>query len=489
MELSEIDIIRAETLYSSLFFSKYHFKHRYNKKFVVNWHHELICEYLDKVFKGEIKKLAIRIAPRYGKTELAVINFISMGLALNPSSKFIHLSYSSDLALDNSEEIRDFVQTTEYNRLYPWVAIDKASTAKKKWYTTKGGGVYATSTGGQITGFGAGEMDIEDEELNKELIELSELQKNKFSGAIVIDDPLKPDDADSDIKRERINERFENTIRSRTNSRNTPIIIIGQAVHDRDLIGYLMNTEPNEWTLLSIPAISKDENFNDVALWSFKHTLEELYRIKENSPRTFDSQYQQDPKDLLGLLIPFDSLKFSKITNEPIYSMAFADPADEGGDKLSVIFIKIYFEDDRLLVYVNDVIHNNNGIEANTTRIIDKINEHNVSEIFIESNGLGLALILGVKRLANYNTKINPITSREPKTVRILSGFETVIKHFVFNEDYKKNIEFSHYISDLTKFKRDSTNTHKADAMDVTTFASNVIKIKFKELLFNNIKK
>lgn len=50
---------------------------------------------LDKVLKGECNKLIINIAPRYGKTELAVKNFIAMGLAINPASNFIHLSYSA----------------------------------------------------------------------------------------------------------------------------------------------------------------------------------------------------------------------------------------------------------------------------------------------------------------------------------------------------------------------------------------------------------
>ena len=152
--MTELDIVRAKTLAETMFFTRYHFKHRFRKKFVTNWHHELIAEHLDKVFSGEIKRLAIRIAPRYGKTELAVKNFIAKGLAYNPGSKFIHLSYSGDLALDNSEQIREFIQEEEYRRLYPWVEIDQASTAKKKWYTTAGGGVYATATGGQITGDG-----------------------------------------------------------------------------------------------------------------------------------------------------------------------------------------------------------------------------------------------------------------------------------------------------------------------------------------------
>lgn len=79
--------------------------------------------------------------PRYGKTELAVKNFIAKGLAINPASKFIHLSYASSLALDNSEEIREIVTSDEYTRIFPEVQLSKSSKAKNKWYTTEGGGV------------------------------------------------------------------------------------------------------------------------------------------------------------------------------------------------------------------------------------------------------------------------------------------------------------------------------------------------------------
>jgi hypothetical protein len=483
------DLLRAQCLSSSMYFNRYFFKQRFNRKFVVNWHHELICEHLDKVLSGEIKRLAIRIAPRYGKTELAVKNFIAHGLALNPESKFIHLSYSSELAIDNSEEVRDFVTTDEYKRLFPYVKLSKSSSAKHKWYTESGGGVYATSTGGQITGFGAGEVDEEYEDLISEIHTLAQSGTNKFSGAIIIDDPIKPDDAYSDTKRERINQRFETTIRSRTNSRNTPIIVIGQAVHERDLIGYLMETEPEEWTLLTIPAISLDEDGNEVALWEFKHTLAELHKIREADERTFDTQYQQDPKDLLGLLLPKSSLKFIDIPEENVNSgrYLFCDPADQGGDKLSAIFIDCFVEETKLLCHVHEAIHTDKGILAMAPILYDKIVEYSIEETFIESNGVGLALIIALKQIIkNEGTKykITPITSKDPKEVRFMRNYEFVQKHFSFLPEEKQNRDYKNYISDLTSYKRDGQNLHKKDALDVSCQGAEILKIKFRSILF-----
>ena len=114
-------------------FTRYMFKHKTGMRFIVGDHHRKICEALDKVVRGEIKRLIINIAPRYGKTELVSKNFIAYGLALNPRSKFIHLSYSDDLVLDNSKEINETVQSDYYQRLFPEVVVE-SKNAKKVVY-------------------------------------------------------------------------------------------------------------------------------------------------------------------------------------------------------------------------------------------------------------------------------------------------------------------------------------------------------------------
>lgn len=88
MNIKDIDIERTFCLSSTLNFTRYIFKKKTGNRFIVGEHHRIICEALDKVINGEIKRLIINIAPRYGKTELAVKNFISYGMALNPKSKF-----------------------------------------------------------------------------------------------------------------------------------------------------------------------------------------------------------------------------------------------------------------------------------------------------------------------------------------------------------------------------------------------------------------
>lgn len=479
--MTEKQLIKAKIQKDSLLFTRYFFKERFKRSFVVNKHHKIICDALDKVLIGDIKRLAIRIAPRYGKTELAVKNFIALGLANNPASKFIHLSYSQQLALDNSEEVRDFIQEQEYQRLFPYVKMDKSSTAKNKWYTTEGGGVYATATGGQITGFGAGEVDEIDEFFNP-------LENGKFSGAIIIDDPLKADDAESELKRERVNQRFETTIRSRTNSRNTPIIVIGQALHERDLIGYLVENEPEVWTVINIPCIEIDENGNEVALWEFKQTLEELKKIRDADERVFETQYQQNPYDKKGKLIPLKELKLinNNITkiDDVSYKFAIGDPANTGGDNYSMMFCWVLIEQNKINVIVKDIIYSKDGIEALTDTIKEKLREYFIEDTYLEVNGVGLASYLLLKKSIENHTQIKPFSTNENKEAKILSNYEFVKKHFYFDESYKSNTQHLNFVNHLTSYEKEGDNKHKMDAIDNASMAAKVIKAKYKSILF-----
>lgn len=482
--MTQQDIIRAELISDTLTMTRYFFKVRFKRKFVVNQHHRIICDALNDILEGKIKKLAIAIAPRYGKTELAVKTFIASGLAINPASKFIHLSYSQSLALDNSEEVRDFIQEQEYKDLFPYVKMDKSSTAKNKWYTSEGGGVYATATGGQITGFGAGEVD-EEEDIEEFT---ADHKDHKFAGAIIIDDALKPDDAQSDTKREKVNNRFETTIRSRTNSRNTPIIVIGQRLHENDLIGYLISSEPDEWTLIELPCIQEDEEGNEFALWEFKQTLEELLKIKEADESVFETQYQQRPKSPKGKLLPIEDLRFADVDNIPeediVFKFSCGDPADKGGDYFSFPMMHVCISDGQLGCFVKDVIHSKDGIEAVNERYVHKSREQHIEESFLEANGVGLASYLLLKKdIANHSI-VKPFTSTIQKEVRILSHYEFVKKYFIFDEKYKSKPEYKTFIDHVTKYEREGENKNRKDGIDSLCSAAAILKIKYKQFLY-----
>lgn len=280
-----IQIEAREDLY---FFTRYMFKERRKYKWMQNWHHRVICDALMKVFRGETKRLIINIPPRYSKTEIAVVNFMAWCFGKVPDCEFIHVSYSSMLAANNAFQTRNLVLEPSYQKVFPDLKLRDDSKAKDNWRTAAGGVCYATGTGGTITGFGAGKM------------------RNSFGGAIIIDDPHKADEASSKTIREGVIDWFQNTLESRTNDPNTPIIVIMQRLHEGDLAGWLLGDredgEPVEggngevWEHLCLSAIQPDGS----ALWPAKHSIERLRVMEQAAPYVFAGQYRQLPAPPAG---------------------------------------------------------------------------------------------------------------------------------------------------------------------------------------------
>ena len=447
--------MRAFCLSGTLNYTRYFFWMLEKKKFVVGRHHEQICQALDNVLQGKIRRLIINIAPRYGKTELAVKHFISMGLALNPAAKFIHLSYSDDLALDNSETIRDIVKSDEYRSLFPYVQVKEDSDSKKKWVTTEGGGVYATSTGGQITGFGAGLTD--DPSVPE--------SKKRFGGAIVIDDPVKPEDAMSDTKREKINQRFETTIRNRVNSQRTPIVIIMQRLHENDLCGYLTRMEPGEWTVLSLPVIRQEEG-EAVALWPFKHSLEDLRKIQKVAPFVFETQYMQNPTPMEGLLYgKFKTYRQIPYTNRKIRKN-YTDTADTGEDRLC----SIDYIDTEIGNFILDILYTDAPMEETEPRVTAMLAKDSITVANIESNNGGRGFARNVEAqsriIGNHMTEIRWFHQSANKESRIFTRSAEVMNLTYMPEGWETM--FPEFYAEIAGYRKFGKNAHD-DGADCLT--------------------
>lgn len=463
-ELEERQVLQVMCKDELLFYTQYTFKKRHGKKFVTNTHHKQISEFLEKVITGEITRGIINIAPRYTKTELAVKHFISHCLSINSSARFLHLSYSQELALDNSEEIRDIIKSDAYQELFPDVKIKPGSTAKKKWFTTKGGGVYATAAGGQVTGFGAGEVDQEEDD-DEIIDEFFTEGKDEFAGAIIIDDPIKPEDADNVIARDKINKKFDSTIRSRANSRKTPIIIIMQRLHPNDLCSHVQKYE--EWEVLSLPCLIEEDGIQK-ALWEHKDTVEELLKKRKIDSITFERQYQQNPKPLEGLLykqyLTYDQIDF------PIdEKKSYTDGADTGKDNLCSIQYVPYMG----LKYLTDVYYTQESAETTEPELAKRHQEEGVNYAKIESNAGGRALCRNVERITreegNYKTMFQPFHQSGNKVSRIINGASTVQNVIRYPADWAHR--WPKFYDSMTSFMKKTCQDHEGmdDAQDCIT--------------------
>ncbi|MFQ8804134.1 MAG: phage terminase large subunit [Alistipes indistinctus] len=390
--------------------------------------------------------------------------FIAYGLAINPASKFLHLSYSGSLVQENSMAVRDIVGCEYFQAVFP-AKLRYGDNTRTKWSTVQGGGLYATSTLGQITGFGAGQVEPE---RNEESVINSFMPewRHSFSGAIVIDDPLRPDDAYSDTVRESVNRRFETTIRSRVNSRNTPIIIIMQRLHEHDLCGYLQEIEPDEWTVLSIPCIQTDEDGTERALWPFKHSLEELYRLREISSFVFETQYMQNPKPQEGLMYR-DFKTYDIIPHERRGTrMNVTDSADTGADW----HCSICYVDCPEGCYVTDIIYTKKSQEYTEPAQAKMLMKERTEVCYIESNNGGRTFMRNVERLSreygNNQTVFVPFAQRGNKEVRIFTHANAVNNLIYFPTNWERR--WPEFARDVKAHRKEGRNAHD-DAPDTLT--------------------
>lgn len=275
-------------------------------------HHKPICDALEKVVLGKIKRLIINIPPRAGKTELAVVNFIAWCMGNWPDSHFIHASYSKRLATSNAYAARAVMMHDTYMEIFPYALLVGDSKAKDEFRTSAGGLVYATGAEGSITGVGAGGMGSD------------------FKGAIVIDDPHKAGEANSPTMRQNVLDWFTTTMESRKNSQETPIILIQQRLHENDLAGWLLaGGNGEEWEHLCIPAVTPSgESF-----WPEQFPMSMLDRLRTTSSYVFAGQYMQTPAPAGGGIFKSEWIRHWSVLPDFEYRMIYADTAMKTGEE------------------------------------------------------------------------------------------------------------------------------------------------------------
>jgi hypothetical protein len=201
---------------------------------LMNWHIYALAFALEQVRSGKIKRLVINMPPRSLKSMMTSVAFPAFVLGHDPTKRFIVASYGSDLAIKLANDCRMILNAPWYRELFPAMRISPLKNTELEVVTTRNGFRLATSIDGTLTGRGG---DI-----------------------LIVDDPLKPIDAFSDSKRERVNHFFNHTLQSRLDDKKTgAIIVLMQRLHPDDLTGTLLRDSPDGWTVLSLPAIAEHE--------------------------------------------------------------------------------------------------------------------------------------------------------------------------------------------------------------------------------------
>lgn len=257
-----------------------------------NWHIDAIAHQLTLAANGSIRRLIITTPPRMLKSLCASVAFPAWVLGRRPNARIVCVSYSAELAALHARQSREIISSSWYKKAFPGTRLSSIKNTENEVVTTAGGFRYTTSVPGTLTGRGG---DI-----------------------IIIDDPIKADDAMSEPKRSAVNDWFMTTLHSRLDDKPTGVIIVVmQRLHIDDLVGTLLRS--GKWTHLCLSAIAEEEQriatgYDEVHIRKAgdvlhpsrdnREALEE--RKTEIGSFRFAAQYQQRPIPSDGELIKWD---------------------------------------------------------------------------------------------------------------------------------------------------------------------------------------
>ena len=271
-----------------------------------NWHHESICEKLQAFARGEIKKLMLFVPPQHGKSELATRRLPAYMLGLNPNQKIAICSYSATIASSFNRDIQRVIDDQPYIDVFPETTLNanSAINPSKNTFLRNSetfeiighqGFVKTVGVGGSLTGT---PVDIG-----------------------IIDDPFKDrEEAMSNTIREKVYNWYTDVFCTRLHNDSQQLIIMTRW-HQDDLAGRILITD-NDWEVITYQAIKERETKGDPrqfgeALWPVKHSLERLLKIKQDTPITFDSLYQQEPKANKETLVFPEWYEIDDMPNHP----------------------------------------------------------------------------------------------------------------------------------------------------------------------------
>jgi len=297
--------------------------------------------------------------------------------------------------------------------------ISDQRDAAAEFETTEGGFRLSTSVGGALTGRGA---DI-----------------------VILDDPLKADDALSDVRRASVNAWYDHTLRSRLNNhQNGAIVIVMQRLHADDLVAHVQEHEI--WDVLSFAAIAEQDEVYDVStpfgsrrihrknediLQSALMNREALDTQRRSTPYNFASQYQQDPQPATGVIVKKEWLKFYTAVEKPERFDQILQSWDTANTTSELSNFSVCttwgVKDQRL--YLLDVFRKKMDFPDLKRAVRDLARLHHAHIVLVEEKGSGISLIQELRNDSFLIVHASPDldgdkqTRLNSQTAKIAGGF------------------------------------------------------------------
>jgi predicted phage terminase large subunit-like protein len=388
--------------------------------YVDGWHIRALAYHLERVRRGEIRRLIVNMPPRSLKSITASVAFPAFVLGRDPTRRIICASYSGELAHKLSNDFRAVLASPWYQALFPNTRIGRYKDSETEIELTRRGFRLATSTGGTLTGRGG---DL-----------------------IIIDDPLKPLDALSEQRRKAANDWFLNTVVSRLDDKRTgAIVIVMQRIHIDDLTGFVRG-QSDEWTVLSLPAIAEHiETISSSPTDSHERQLGEVLapdrepmevleqlRLQLGSD-LFSAQYQQSPVPPGGAMIKRNWLRrYTELpaASQGCFILQSWDTAAKGGPDNDWSVCTTWLLTNDLQCHLLDVWRGRVDYPSLKAKVEELARHWQAEQIVVEETGTAIGLLDELRFRVAGITGIKPDRDKQTRMSIASAIFEAGQVHF-----------------------------------------------------------
>lgn len=277
--------------------------------------------------------------PQHGKSQLSTRHLPPYLLGIRPQTKIVVCSYSATLAQAFNRDIQRIIDDTAYHEVFPKTILNESNVTTNAQgsflrnadiFETVGfrGFVKTVGVGGSLTGT---PIDVG-----------------------IIDDPFKDREEAMSIRiRDKVYSWFTDVFRTRLHNSSQELVIMTRWDQD-DLAGRILRVE-SDWDVITFQAIKEHDVEGDPraigeALWPERHSLERILAIKETSPFTFNSLYQQDPKPSTEALV---YPEWDEYTEEPPYPPVYGLDFGFSNDPTAIPQVKIHNQD----MWVKEILY------------------------------------------------------------------------------------------------------------------------------------
>jgi predicted phage terminase large subunit-like protein len=369
---------------------------------IPNWHIDAICHQIQQMVSGEVRRrLVLNLPPRTLKSFIVSVAFPAWLLGRVPSTRIICASYADELAAKFSRDCGTLIETPFYKRVFAKTRLNPKKAAEGEFETSRRGSRLATSVGGTLTGRGG--------------------------NVLIVDDPIKAADADSEVARRAAIDWFRNTALSRLDDPVESLVCIAmQRLHVDDPSGILIE---QGWPKLVIPAIaiepadyrlSEDEIYHRPAGQLLQPQRDDPAAIeglkREIGSRIFAAQYQQNPTPPDGNMIKaawlgrYDTAPERRTFQRVVLS---CDPAGKAGIHNDYTAIAVVGVRDKSL-HVLEVSRGHWTVMQMRKQIVALAAQWQVDLVIVEDTSSGMGLIQLLREVPGLD-----VVGRKPDTDKV----------------------------------------------------------------------